>query len=182
MCLIFFLCKLKKDHPWRILKIPQESCCPSLCPSTGVQATWGRGRLWGLKEEGSHLEREESLASSVLPIYVAGRSAGTRILLFVCALHCSSEGGRKKRAIQSSKRYPQPGFPSTSSLTGKRQDIDKFNAYKCVCCPRSPSSSLPTSNGGSCRSRHPVMAPHLLRSSPATTCMTLGNSLNPSDF
>ena len=101
-------------------------------------------------EEGSLLKGEESLASSVFPIYVADRSTGPRTLLFVCFLHCSSKDGRKEGAIHSSKRYPQPKFPSTSSLMGKRQDINKFNSYKCVCCPRSPSSSLPTSDRGSC--------------------------------
>ena len=101
-------------------------------------------------EEGSLLKGEESLASSVFPIYVADRSTGPRTLLFVCFLHCSSKDGRKEGATHSSKRYPQPKFPSTSSLMGKRQDINKFNSYKCVCCPRSPSSSLPTSDRGSC--------------------------------
>ena len=152
------------------MKVKSESevaqSCPTLrdpmdCSLPGP-STYGIFQA-RILEEGSHLKREESMTSSVFPIYVADRSTGPRTLLFFCFLHCSSKDGRKEGAIHSSKHYPQPKFPSASSLTGKRQDINKFNSYKCVCCPRSPSSSLPTSNG---QSRHPVMAPHLLRSSP----------------
>ena len=150
-------------HFLQCMKVKSEreaaQLCPTLCDpmdcSLPGSSTHGIFQARVL-EEGSHLKQEGSMASSVFPIYMADRSTGPRTLLFVCFLHCSSKDGRKEGAIHSSKRYPQPKFPSTSSLMGKRQDINKFNSYKCVCCPRPPSSSPPTSHG---HSRHPVMAP-----------------------
>lgn len=141
-----------------------------LCLSMGLHVTQGTRRVGGgliirtLEEEGSHVKWKESLASSLFQVDAADGSTGPQntISVFLCVfffLHCSRWlAGRKEPNIPGRATH-SPHCQLPPVLTGKRQDINKFNLYTYICCPSFLFSKLPTSYWCPCLTESPSVLP-----------------------